>query len=155
MSGFHKAWTDARESFAVETTLRTAAAIEQARTAKTAGFTLEMIFVSTNDVEVNINRVMERGATGGHSAPVERIRHIYEESLRNLPEAILVFDKVLLVDNTEVLFTDHMRPKRVAKILRTPKGLVAWQRPPLPGWCESVLNHPRLGIEVLRRRSWR
>src|SRR4051794_12522635 len=47
--------TDGR-SFAVETTLRTTAAIDQAARARKAGFATELTFIATNSVTENITR---------------------------------------------------------------------------------------------------
>jgi predicted ABC-type ATPase len=63
-------------SFAVETTLRTAVAIDQAERAQIAGFKIKMVFVATDNVQDNVRRVALRGLDGGHSAPAERIVEI-------------------------------------------------------------------------------
>ncbi len=51
------------EDFAVETTLRSQAALLQARKAHDAGFFTWLIFVATDNVEENIARVAARGAS--------------------------------------------------------------------------------------------
>ena len=48
------------KSFAVETTLRTVAAIGQAELARTRGFATEMRFVATDSIAENIARVLQR-----------------------------------------------------------------------------------------------
>jgi predicted ABC-type ATPase len=58
-----------RESFAVETTLRSAVAIEQARQALRAGFEVRMIFVCAGHADECVVRVRLRGLSGGHAAP--------------------------------------------------------------------------------------
>jgi predicted ABC-type ATPase len=93
-------------SFAVETTLGSAVAIDQAERARIAGFTIKMIFVATGNVQENVHRVVLRGLDGGHSAPAERIVEIYQRSLANLPRAIAVFD--------EVAIYDRQRPRQTA-----------------------------------------
>ena len=50
----------AGHSFAVETTLRTKAAIEQAQFARARGFATEMIFVATDSIDENIARIVQR-----------------------------------------------------------------------------------------------
>lgn len=87
-------------SFAVETTLRSAIAIDQAARAKTAGFVTRMIFVATSDAQGNVRRVARRGLRGGHSAPAARVLEIYPRSLANLARAITVFDELVLYDNS-------------------------------------------------------
>lgn len=68
--------TTRRTSFAVETTLRSQIAIEQAVRAQRVGFTAKMVFVATDDVHDNIQRIVRRALDGGHSAPASRIREI-------------------------------------------------------------------------------
>jgi len=117
-------------SFAVETTLRTDIAIQQAKRAKAAGFRIEMVFVATDDVDENVLRVARRSHDGGHSAPEARIREIYQLSLENLPGAIEVFDHVTLHDSSAF----GQLPRLVVKIVN---GKVVSRSTPLPRWCLS------------------
>lgn len=87
-----------RRSFAVETTLRSDAAIRQAASARAAGFFTELVFVSTRDVELNVQRVMLRALDGGHSAPPDHLRLIYRASMANLARAAATFEQVYLYD---------------------------------------------------------
>jgi hypothetical protein len=54
-----------RESFAVETTLCTTAAIEQAEVARKSGFAAELRFVATDSIAENVARVLQRAQAGG------------------------------------------------------------------------------------------
>jgi predicted ABC-type ATPase len=127
---FINACTRELRSFAVETTLRTDIAIQQAQRARAAGFRLEMLFVATDDAEENVLRVARRGIHGGHSAPADRIREIYQMSLANLPGAIRVFDEVVLYDSSSF---DQI-PRLVAQLMN---GKVVLKNAPLPRWCLS------------------
>src|SRR4051812_18064480 len=51
---------DGGKSFAVETTLRTAAPIDQATLARKRGFATEMRFVATDSIAENVSRVLQR-----------------------------------------------------------------------------------------------
>src|SRR5687768_6479028 len=75
------------QSFAVETTLRTAAAIDQARLARQHGFVTLLRFVATDSIDVNVARVLQRAQGGGHGASERDIRAIHEASIRNLAQA--------------------------------------------------------------------
>lgn len=130
---FIDACTRELRSFAVETTLRTNIAIQQARRAKAAGFRLVFVFIATDSVDENVARVARRGHLGGHSAPEARLREIYQLSLANLPVAIQVFDEVFLYDSSAL----DRAPSRVAKVVN---GRVVWRTPPLPRWCEAALR---------------
>ncbi|HVR87669.1 MAG TPA: hypothetical protein VMU54_25305, partial [Planctomycetota bacterium] len=88
------------KSFATETTLRTAVAIDQARKAKAAGFVTSILYIGTGDVNINILRVRRRGLGGGHSAPPETIADNYTRSLANLALALGTFDRGDVHDNS-------------------------------------------------------
>jgi predicted ABC-type ATPase len=76
-----------RRSFAVETTLRTDAALKQAAAARAVGFLTEMRFVGTDSAEVNIERIKQRAQSGGHAASESEIRSTYDASIENLRAA--------------------------------------------------------------------
>jgi predicted ABC-type ATPase len=76
-----------RKSFAVETTLRTVAAIDQAHLARKAGIGTEMRFVATNSIAENVARVLQRTQAGGHGASEREIGAIYQASVENLRKA--------------------------------------------------------------------
>lgn len=116
-----------RRSFAIETTLRTGIAIEQARRARAVGFYTRLVYLSTDDVEQNVLRVARRALAGGHSAPVERLREIYRSSLANLPAAVPVFDEVFLYDSS----AHDMQPRLVRTYVRS---AVTGDFPPSPRW---------------------
>lgn len=120
-----------RTSFAVETTLRTRVAIEQATAAKVAGFRTIMLFITTGDVRINIARITARGLMGGHSSPAGELRHIFEAAMGNLPHAISVFDRVECFDNTPT----GQRPVRV---LTFEGGRLLQRSSPLPDWASSL-----------------
>lgn len=134
---FIEACTQERRSFAVETTLRTDIAIEQARRARAAGFRLVMVFIATDNIEENVLRVARRGLRGGHSAPASRIREIYQLSLANLPGALLTFHEILLYDSGSF----DQPPRRVAKVVN--RQLVSRDEP-LPTWCVAALRQASL-----------
>lgn len=83
-----------RQSFAVETTLRTRAAIEQAELARQHGFATELRFLATESVAENIARVLQRAQAGGHAASEREIRAIHQASVANLSRALLAFARV-------------------------------------------------------------
>jgi predicted ABC-type ATPase len=86
------------KSFAVETTLRSGVAIEQARRAQGAGFETDMIFVTAGRPEECVARVRLRGLAGGHAASEGELRDIYARSMANLVQAAEVFDRIDLYD---------------------------------------------------------
>lgn len=121
-------------SFAVETTLRTKAAIEQAQLAQARGFATEMIFVATDSVDENLRRILQRAQGGGHGASEREVRAIHEASLSNLAAAIDAFERVDIYDSTALWST----PQFVA----TSHGGRIERHGASPLWFEKALAMP-------------
>jgi predicted ABC-type ATPase len=119
-------------SFAVETTLRTGAAIDQAELARRHGFSTDMRFIATDSVAENIARVLQRSQAGGHAASEREIRAIHTASVGNLRRAIAVFDRVRVYDSTA-----RWIPPRLVAIAR--EGRVIRQGLS-PKWLEAALS---------------
>jgi predicted ABC-type ATPase len=119
-------------SFAQETTLAGGAIIHMFEQARASGFVVDLIFVSTASVEINLGRIADRVASGGHNVPEEDVRRRYTRSLENLPRAVALADRVRLYDNSStdgpVLVLDLERQRIVHRALHQP----AWLVPRLP-----------------------
>lgn len=118
-------------SFAVETTLRTDAAIDQAQLARGRGFATEMRFVATDSIAENVARVIQRAQAGGHGASEREIRAIHVASVSNLRKAVVAFERVRVYDSTV-----RWAPPRLVAIARA--GQLARQGP-TPGWLRAAL----------------
>lgn len=117
-------------TFAVETTLRSNAALRQAGLARRAGFETFLIYLCTADVEENIARVAIRGRLRGHSAPAAEIRDIYAKSLLHLEQCRALFDKADLYDTSQ-----RWAPPRCVVRLRQGRLDVDVH---LPSWIPAV-----------------
>lgn len=82
-----------RESFAVETTLRTAAAIGQAGLARRSGLATEMHFVATDSIAENVARLLQRAQAGRHIASEGESRAIRHARVANLRTAMVAFER--------------------------------------------------------------
>ena len=121
-----------RKDFAFETTLRSTITFEQA--ARDQGFEVSMRFVALRNAEMHIARVIARAESGGHSASPERIRAIYEASLRNLRRALANFENVSVYDNSA---TTGIGPQLVLRTLdRCPTFLTLRA----PRWLNDALR---------------
>jgi predicted ABC-type ATPase len=100
------------QSFAVETTLRTIAAIEQAELARKLGFATQLRFVATDSIAENVARVLRRAQGGGHGAKEREIRAIYEVNIANLRKALGVFERVRVYDSTALWTNRSSWPAR-------------------------------------------
>ena len=122
-----------RTSFAVETTLRSDAAIRQAEAANAAGFSTFLFFLGTEDVRLNIDRIATRGQMGGHSSPEADIRAIFAASMANLPRAVAVFSHVDCFDTSR-------RSADPVRVLAFDRGRVVYRADPLPAWAAALVS---------------
>ena len=86
-----------RRSFAVEDLTVDTDFLE---TARQAGYTTKVFFVSTEHPNLNVGRILVRMSHGGQSVPLEAVADSYEEAMKNLPNARRHADDLLLYDNT-------------------------------------------------------
>jgi len=88
----------ARRSFAVEDWTVDLELLEKARQ---ASYTTKVLFISTEDPNLNVGRVLLRMNQSGQGVPLGTIHESYEEAMRSLPEARKHADDLLVYDNTE------------------------------------------------------
>jgi predicted ABC-type ATPase len=84
-------------SFAVEDLTVDTELLESARN---AGYATKVIFISTEDPNLNVGRILIRMSQGGQSVPLNAVSESYEESMKSLPQAQKHADDVLVYDNT-------------------------------------------------------
>lgn len=75
--------------------------IEYLVTAKTKGFEVLLLFVGINDPLVNVKRVADRVAKGGHAVPEGKIVERYKRTMEMLYQAAITADRALIFDNTD------------------------------------------------------
>ena len=88
---------DERRSFAVEDIRVDTQLLERA---KAAGFWTKVLFISTEDANLNVGRVLVRMSRGGQAVPVSSVIDSYRESAKNLCEVSKHADELLVYDNT-------------------------------------------------------
>ncbi|WP_418790473.1 zeta toxin family protein [Phosphitispora sp. TUW77] len=86
---------------AFETVFSTNSKLEFVQYAKKCGYFIELIYITTNNPSINVSRVAQRVATGGHSVPEDKIIQRYIRSMKLLPEAVKIADAVKVYDNSE------------------------------------------------------
>lgn len=87
--------------FTFETVLSTERNLLLLQRAKEYGYEVQCIYVLTCDVNINVARVRDRVADGGHDVPEEKIRARYFRCLELLPRMIDVCDKIAVYDNSD------------------------------------------------------
>ena len=90
----------ARHSFAVETTLSGKNYLRTMANAREQGFKVVLVYIGTENVEINLSRIANRVATGGHDIPEADVRRRYRRSFEHLPLAFAKADGIILFDNS-------------------------------------------------------
>ena len=88
------------QDFTFETVLSTRRNLDLLIRAKEKGYFIRCIYVLTVNPQINVYRVKQRFANGGHDVPVEKVISRYTEALKLLPELISISDVCHIYDNT-------------------------------------------------------
>ncbi|MCL2623680.1 MAG: zeta toxin family protein [Planctomycetaceae bacterium] len=78
--------TDARETFAVETTLASRSFVSMIERCQQAGYNTELLFIALSDAKLAKERVALRVSQGGHDVPDEIVERRFELGLKNFFE---------------------------------------------------------------------
>jgi len=89
-----------RTSFTFETVMSHPDKVQVLARARRAGFRTYLYFVATDDPAINISRVRNRVAQGGHPVPEDRIESRYHRSLDLLMDAIRHTHRAYVFDNS-------------------------------------------------------
>lgn len=87
-------------SFTFETVMSSDDKIAFMLKARESGYRTYLYFVATEDPDININRVKNRVAAGGHPVPTEKIVQRYGRCLNLLPAAIAASNRAYIFDNS-------------------------------------------------------
>lgn len=68
--------------------------------ARARGFEVVLVYIGTENVELNLARIRDRVLAGGHDVPEPDVRRRYIRSFENLPAAISRADHTILFDNS-------------------------------------------------------
>lgn len=121
----------ARRSFAIETTLTGHGELDLMRAAAVAGFKVNLVYVGLGSVQNSVSRVRERVARGGHDVPLVDLLRRFDRSLRNIPRAMALTERVILIDNSG---------KRPQFIHSREHGRVKFTASEVPGWAAMALS---------------
>ena len=128
-----------REDFSIETLYSGAMGPDVVKRADRDGYYIECIFIGTNDVDVNINRVEQRSiAHAGADVPVVVIEKAWSKSKDNLKETAHLLDKINIYDSTGT------KPIKRATIARNQQGT---RDPEAPAWVKELVD------DINRRRG--
>lgn len=126
---------DSGKSFAFETVMSTPEKVALLSQARARGYQVTLVFVTTSDPEINVSRVANRVAMGGHPVPVDSIRARYSAAMQLLPVAIEQADTVMVYDNSR----DDEMALRVAQKFN--RGELSFMNGPFtPEWVTERLQ---------------
>lgn len=87
-------------SLMYETVMSHPSKIAELQAAMRAGYATTVIFIATDDPQINIERVALRVADGGHDVPKDRIRSRHRRSIALAPVALAFATHAYVYDNT-------------------------------------------------------
>lgn len=90
----------ARATFGFETVGTAPEKMEFIMRAKESGYRIVLIFVTTNDPDINIERVRRRVAMGGHHVDPEDVVRRYRKVMSKLCDYIDIADEATVIDNS-------------------------------------------------------
>lgn len=126
-------------SLSLETTLTGRTVLARMQTAKGAGYDVVLRYVGVDGAETNIRRVTARAAAGGHWIEPDVVRRRVAGSLGNLPAAIAIAHRAVLLDNSGPV---HER------VLEVEQGRVLYRASDPPRWLAE--RWPRIAAELER-----
>ena len=132
-----------RRSFAVEDLTVDTDLLESARQ---AGYATKVFFISTEDPNLNVGRIVVRMSRGGQSVPLETIPDSYNEAMKNLPNARRHADDLLVYDNTP----NGKGHRLVARFIA---GELVKTTHNSPEWLKKVFGRELCSKENLNERS--
>lgn len=106
--------------------------LRQMEQARQRGFDIALIFIATDNAEINIDRITGRVAHGGHHVPEQDVRRRYARSMENALRAIELTHRATIIDNTS-----DQGPRVVLEI---EAGTITAQAQGLPRWITMHLG---------------
>lgn len=103
------------------------------RDARAAGFDVKVIYLGTEDPNLNIGRILIRLSNGGALAPLGRVANDFEQGVKQLRKISPQVDDLMLFDNTP-----HGRGVRL--VAHFQNGKLASMARAVPQWARAVLG---------------
>lgn len=128
----------------------------------TCGYRVRVYFVSTTSVEINVARVRNRVARGGHPVPEEKVRARYARTMALLPRLLFEFEQLAIFDNSETHTTNRRSAGRLVASVTMPstgQPEVSF-RPDLPPWARELVS-PLVDMDrrqrdaIMSGQAWR
>lgn len=97
---FRRGLLEQDTTFTFETVMSSPDKIDFMREAQERGYRTYLYFVATDDPAINLARVAQRVAQGGHDVPEDRVRKRYRRSIDLLDDACAASNRAYVFDNS-------------------------------------------------------
>lgn len=134
--------------FAFETVMSTPEKISLLTQARAKGYQVHVVFVTTEDADINVRRVAQRVQGGGHNVDTDKIRERYHRAMELMPHALDHAHKAAVYDNS---VDDRMAIKVAEKMLRTQQLSLTVTPDEAPSWVAPKLVQPYYDIQKSRQ----
>ena len=102
--------------------------------AKALGYSTKVLFISTEDANLNVGRILVRMSRGGQAVPLSSVVDSYREARKNLSEVAKHADDLIVYDNTA-----HRRGYRV--VAHFVSGKLRKTAQTVPDWVREVFGN--------------
>jgi len=117
-------------TFAIETTLTGRGELRFMQAARDLDYKVNLVFVCLASLDFSRGRVAERVKSGGHPIPDADLVRRFDRSLGQLPQAMRLADRSVIVDNTG---------KRTRLVLIRESGVTRFLSQSMPAWAHSAI----------------
>lgn len=126
-------WLEARRSFCFETVFSHPGKIDFVARARALGYQVVFVYIHLETPELNVARVSQRTARGGHAVPEDKIRSRLPRTLRHVTAVMPLVNELRLLDNS-------YREKPFHEVALVRQGKILNKVQPLPAWAASILG---------------
>lgn len=120
-------------SLIFETVLSAPDKISFVQRVKQKGYFIRLIFIGTDDPQINAARIVRRVMMGGHDVPIPKIISRYYKSIANCAVLAPVVDRMYVYDNS----VENVFPRL---LFRAVEGTLEKQYAPLHGWADIIFK---------------
>jgi predicted ABC-type ATPase len=120
-------------SLIFETVLSAPDKITFVEQAKQKGYFIRLLFIGTDNPQINAARVAHRVMTGGHDVPIQKIISRYYKSIANCERLASVVDRLYVYDNS----VENVFPEL---LFRAVDGKLTKQYIPLHDWANIIFR---------------
>ena len=113
--GWRRMMLEKRQSYSFETVMSHPSKIAEMEEARSLGYDVVLFFIGVDDPQINLGRVAQRVARGGHDVPADKIVARYRRTMELLPAAACAAHRTMVYDNSEL----SKEPELIAVIAST------------------------------------